>query len=49
MDGVGSTFAKEPFGAADLGDARLNARLLTVAEQLATHPRETFPKATGTG
>ena len=44
MDGIGATFAQEQFGAVDLGDARLNARLLAVVEQLAAHPNETFPK-----
>ena len=44
MNGTVATFAKEEFGAADLGDARLNARLMQVAEQLAAHPNETFPK-----
>jgi Transposase DNA-binding len=44
MDGMAATFAKEQFGTADLGDERLNARLLTVGEQLAAHPSETFPK-----
>ena len=43
MVGLAATFAKEHFGAADLGDARLNARLLKVGEQLASHPNETFP------
>jgi hypothetical protein len=44
MDGLAATFAKEPFGAADLGDKRLNARLLAVAEQWAAQPSQTFPK-----
>ena len=44
MDGIAQTFAQEQFGAADLGDSRLNARLLAVAEQLADHPGSTFPK-----
>lgn len=44
MDSLAATFAKEQFGAADLGDARLNQRLLAVAEQLAAHPDQTFPK-----
>jgi hypothetical protein len=44
MDGIAATFAQEHFGAADLGDERLNARLLSVADQLAAHPSETFPK-----
>jgi hypothetical protein len=44
MDGMATTFATEQFGMVDLGDARLNRRLIAVAEQLAAHPRETFPK-----
>jgi hypothetical protein len=44
MDGLAATFAKEQFGAADLGDKRLNARLVSVVEQLATHPSESFPQ-----
>lgn len=44
MDGIAATFATEQFGRADLGDARLNRRLISVAEQLAAHSRETFPK-----
>lgn len=44
MDGIAATFAQEHFGAADLGNERLNARLLSVAEQLAAHPSQTFPK-----
>lgn len=44
MEGIGASFAREQFGAADLGDKRLNKRLLVVAEQLAAHPSETFPK-----
>jgi hypothetical protein len=43
MDDIAATFAREHFGAADLGDKRLNKRLLLIAEQLATHPSETFP------
>ena len=43
MDGIGTMFARENFGAADLGDKRLNDRLLEIAEQLAAHPNETFP------
>jgi hypothetical protein len=44
MDGIAVEFARENFEAADFGDKRLNKRLLSVAEQLATHPNETFPK-----
>jgi hypothetical protein len=44
MDGTVATFAKDQFGAAELGDARLNARLVQVAEQVAAHPNESFPK-----
>jgi hypothetical protein len=43
MDGIATTFARENFGAADLGDKRLNNRLRVIAEQLAAHPNETFP------
>ena len=43
MDGMATTFARENFGAADLGDTRLDKRLLVIAEQLAAHPNETFP------
>lgn len=43
MDGIATTFARENFGAADLGDKRLNDRLVVIAEQLAAHPNETFP------
>ena len=43
MDGIATTFARENFGAANLGDARLNKRLLLIGEQLAAHPNETFP------
>ena len=43
MDGMATTFARENFGAVDLGDTRLNKRLLVIAEQLAAHPNETFP------
>lgn len=44
MDGSVSTFAQDQFGAANLGDARLNRRLVRVAEQLVAHPNDTFPK-----
>lgn len=44
MEGTVATFAKDQFGAADLGDARLNRRLVRVAEQLVAHPNDTFPK-----
>ena len=44
MDGTGTTFAQAQFGVADLEDRRLNHRLVDVAEQLAAHPGETFPK-----
>lgn len=43
MDGSAIAFARKNFGAADLGDERLNMRLLSIAEQLAAHPDETFP------
>jgi hypothetical protein len=43
MDGIATTFARHNFGAANLGDKRLNKRLLVIAEQLAAHPNETFP------
>jgi len=44
MDGIAARFARDQFGAADLGDERLNARLVSIAEQLAAHPNVTFPK-----
>ena len=44
MDGSASTFARDQFAAADLGDARLNRRLVRVAEQLVAHPNDSFPK-----
>ena len=44
MDGTATTFAQSQFGDADLGDERLNRRLINVAAQLAAHPNETFPK-----
>ena len=44
MAGTVATFVKDQFGAADLGDARLNRRLIQVAEQVAAHPGATFPK-----
>jgi hypothetical protein len=44
MDGIAAAFARQNFGGADLGDQRLNQRLLAVAERLAAHPGETFPK-----
>ena len=45
MDGVAMEFARENFGAANLGDRRLNQRLLSVAEQLAAIPTSRFPSA----
>jgi len=44
MDGIATTFGRENFGASDLGDKRLDKRLLVIAEQLAAHPNETFPQ-----
>jgi Transposase DNA-binding/Transposase DDE domain len=44
MDGTVSTFAQDQFATADLGDARLNRRLVRVAEQLVAHPGDSFPK-----
>lgn len=44
MDGIARTFSQENFGDAELGDKRLNVRLLRIAEQLAASPNETFPK-----
>lgn len=44
MERTVASFAQEQFGAADLGDVRLNRRLLNVAEQLVAHPNETFPQ-----
>lgn len=44
MECAASTFARKHFGGADLGDVRLNRRLLRVADQLAAHPGESFPK-----
>jgi len=44
MEGVGAKFAREQFGAADLGDDRLNERLVAIGEQLATNPSGSFPK-----
>lgn len=37
-------WAEVHFGAAALGDGRLTNRLVAVAEQLAAHPNESFPK-----
>jgi hypothetical protein len=39
-----STFGRRNFAGADLGDARRVARLIRVADQLALHPGDTFPK-----
>ena len=44
MDGMAATFAEAQFGTANLGDTRLNKRLISVVEQLAAHPNATFPK-----
>lgn len=44
MEGTAATFAQDQFGAADLGDARLNHRLVRVADQLVACPDGTFPK-----
>lgn len=44
MEDPTKIWAKVNFGAARLGDCRLTARLVAVAEQLAAHPSETFPK-----
>lgn len=44
MEGTAATFAQDQFGSADLGDARLNRRLVRVAEQIVAHPNDTFPK-----
>jgi hypothetical protein len=44
MEGTVATYAKDHFGAADLGDARLNRRLIRAAEQVVAHSGETFPK-----
>lgn len=38
------TFGQLHFGAAHLGDARLVKRLVRVADRLAVHPHDTFPK-----
>jgi Transposase DNA-binding len=43
MEGSAS-FGDLHFGAADLGDARRVERLIRVADQLALHPHDTFPK-----
>lgn len=44
MEDVTKSWARAQFGAAKLADARLTDRLVAVAEQLAAHPSETFPK-----
>jgi hypothetical protein len=44
MEDATKTWARVQFGAADLGDSRLNDRLVAVAEQVASHPNETLPK-----
>jgi hypothetical protein len=38
-------WAMQEFGAADLGDARRTARLVTLARQLASTPQRSFPQA----
>lgn len=43
MDGSATTFAEEHFGAAELGDARLNKRLVQSAKQLIANPSGSFP------
>jgi hypothetical protein len=44
MEGAATVFAREQFGAADLGDKRLNRRLQKVVEQVVAHPSVSFPK-----
>src|ERR1700740_591929 len=44
MEGITKTWAENHFGAASLGEDRLTKRLIAVAEQVASHPCESFPQ-----
>ena len=44
MEGVAKSLGEVHFGDASLGDSRLRDRLVAVANQLMTHPNESFPK-----
>jgi hypothetical protein len=44
MEGIEKSLGEVHFGAAALGDARLTKRLVTVANQVMTHPDKSFPK-----
>jgi hypothetical protein len=44
MEDTVQTWGEIHFGAAALGDARLTQRLIRVADSLASHPSESFPK-----
>ena len=49
-DGLdGPSWAEAEFGGADLGDARLSARLVKIAQAMGARPMASFPQAAGGG